>query len=55
MRLTGIILIILQCIAIISRIIQNESFLNMSLPSLIGFFSFGILGVILIIKSKKNK
>ena len=55
MRLTGIILIILQFIAIISRIIQNASIFEPSLLWLLGFYSFGILGVILIIKSKKNK
>lgn len=54
MKKIGIVLIILQCLAVISRIVQKESFLELGFAGLIGFFIFGIVGVILIIKSKKQ-
>ena len=56
MKNVGMFLIILQIIAIISRIVQKGSFFNGGILELIGYFSFGIIGIILIITSKrKNK
>ena len=55
MKITGIILITLQVIAIISRIIQQKSFLELGFLGLIGYFIFGIIGIILLVKSQKKK
>ena len=54
MRKLGFALILLQCVAVVSRIIQKESFLELGFAGLIGFFIFGIVGIFLIIKSNKQ-
>ena len=51
----GIFLIILQCLAIYGLISSGDGFPT-NIPGLIGFFIFGIIGVILIILDfKSNK
>ena len=55
MKVAGIILIILQVVAVISRIIQG-GFAGMSFFWLIGYFLVGIIGVILLVVDyKKNQ
>lgn len=55
MKTAGIILLVLQAIGLIGGLIRHS--LPTSLPGLIGYFSFGIVGIILICiaKSKENK
>lgn len=55
MKIAGIILIILQVVALISKIIQG-GFAGMSFFALIGYFLMGIIGVILLVVDyKKNQ
>ena len=57
MKIAGIILIILQIIAVIGSFIGGRNPFTVGIPELIGFFLIGIIGVILLIVYyvKKNK
>ena len=56
-KILGWILVIIQCIAIIGRLASGASFPS-GIPgffNLLGFLSFGIIGVILLIVAYKNE
>lgn len=56
MKITGIVLIVLQFISLIPALIAGDNFFANGLANVIGRFSFGIVGLILlIIANKKNK
>ena len=51
--IAGWILVAVQCLAIFGNIMSGNGFPS-GIPGLIGFFSFGIIGVILLILGYKN-
>ena len=57
MKIAGIILIVLQVVAVIGSFIGGRNPFKGGIPELIGFFLLGIIGVILLIAYyiKKNK
>ena len=57
MKIAGIILIILQIIAVVGSFIGGRNPFTVGFPGLIGYFIFGIIGVILLIiyYVRKNK
>ena len=55
MKIAGIVLIVLQCVAVISSFISGKNPFNNGFLYLIGYFLCGIVGVILLIVAHKRK
>ena len=55
MKLAGIILIILQIVSFVPAIVTGDNIFSRGFFNLIGRLSFGIVGIILLIISKKRK
>lgn len=52
--IAGWILVAVQCMGIFGTLLSGNSFPS-GIPGLIGFFLFGIIGVILLVLGYKNK
>ena len=51
----GIVLIVIQVFSFIPDLVLGQNIFNRTIPYLIGRFSFGIVGIILIVKANKKK
>lgn len=55
MKLIGWVLIAVQILSLISPIVKGENIFNGTIPYIIGRFSFGVIGIILVLKGKKRE
>ena len=55
MKKAGIILLIIQAISLIPAITMGDNIFENGVANLLGRFSFGIVGTILLIKASKKK
>ena len=55
MKITGIVLIVLQLISLIPSLAMGENIFQYGFPNLLGRFALGIIGIILLVISLKKK
>ena len=55
MKLTGIILIVLQIVSFVPTLVRGDNIFANGIFNLIGRLSFGIVGIILLIIAEKRK
>lgn len=55
MKITGIVLIVLQLISLIPSLATGENIFQYGFPNLFGRFALGIIGIILLVISLKKK
>lgn len=55
MKKIGWFLIVVQVLSLISPIVKGENIFNGTIPYLIGRFSFGVIGIILVLTGNKQK